>query len=171
MKTIICTNNYEINNKRAIYKNVNEYLEVNMIPGNPKLFFYEMHYTDTEPPKVGEPLYYNSILYGICSKTVTTKKIVYVLPILYILKSIENKNNNLLFCKDINKIKSIDKYKVKNNKIYFPQFGKYVNIESYTLYISNNEEIKKYINDNKNKIIQFEKKIKYYKKYLFTTLV
>ena len=65
------------------------------------------------------------------------KKFCYIIPSLFIEKTINNIKNNLYVCNNIHEIKSIDRYKVYGDMIYCPRFQYNIKLETYLLYLSN----------------------------------
>ena len=61
------------------------------------------------------------------------KKIAYVIPYLYIEKSITKQNKIFSIDHEISKIRKIYRYKVINNKIYYQPMNKYIPISTYFL--------------------------------------
>ena len=83
-----------------------EYLNINMMINNPEIMNYKMKYKGDDP-KMGEPLFFKNKLCGIGGRITDDGK-VYVLPITFIIKSIDNESNNLYFF-ETNNIKSISR--------------------------------------------------------------
>jgi len=132
-----------------------EYFPINMMFNNPSMLFYKLKYFG-EPPNIGEPLYYNRNLYGICDKVDEDNNIVYVVPMIFIIKSIINNKNNLLFCTN-KKINQINKFKVREGKFIFcPQIQYTIKLETYLLYLSNDKR-NIIINDDINTFLKFDK--------------
>jgi hypothetical protein len=137
----------------------NDYFPVDMMVNNPNLMYYVVKSKETFEPETGMPLYYNNILYGIYSKYNNEKKFCYVIPSLFIEKSINNVKNNLYVCNNIDNIKSIDRYKVYGDMIYCPQFQYNIKLDTYLLYLSNSENRITY-NNSHICHISFSKKLK-----------
>lgn len=140
-----------IDNNKANYIK-QEYFPVNMIGTNPNILYYNVKCCNSE---TGRPLYYNKKLFGITIRN--NRENVYVLPIIYVLKSIIKSDCNI-YIFDTYNIKNIGRYKVYENMIFSPEFNYYIRLDAYlNLYYDKNnnnmnrikcEKIKKYENKN-----------------------
>lgn len=160
LKCIDVTKKIKINN--IDYKYIkNDYFPINMMVDNPNMVYYVVKSPNSpEPePEIGMPLYYNNILYGIYSKYNNEKNFCYVMPFLFIEKSIINTTNNLYTCNSIDNIKSIDRYRVYGDMIFCPQFQYNIKLETYLLYLSNSKNRIIY-NNSHICYISFSKKLK-----------
>lgn len=150
-------NKYNIGNSPVRW-NTFEYLNVNMMINNPEILNYKMTF-DGDKPKMGEPLYFKNKLCGIGGRVTNDGK-VYVLPITFIIKSIDNESNELYFT-DSKNIKSIrygsKNYNVYDELIYSPELNLHVKLDTMLLYWSN-EKRKILINNDINQYIKFKKK-------------
>jgi len=147
---------FTLNNYNCKYVK-NDYFPVNMMPENPELMFYTMRSEQEDSPDTGTPLHYNGILYGIFSRYNKVEDFCYILPYLFIQKSIENKTNYLYHCTNIKDIGTISKYKIHGgNMIYCPQLRYNINIETYLLYLSNSSA-RILINGSLDRYIVFKK--------------
>lgn len=156
IKQIEVKKKYKINENYYEYIK-NEYFPVNMMEGNPELMFYVTRSKHKESPDTGTPLHCNGILYGIFSRYDIEKDFCYVIPFIFIQKSIVNNTNYLYKCKNIKSINKINGKIVRdNNMIYCPQIQYYMNLESYLLFLSNSNK-RILINDNLNNYIKYEK--------------
>ena len=149
----------KINNNNCTYiKQV--YCPINMMCGNPDLLFYSLSYEGEDIPDKGMPLHYNNRLFGVYSRFHKEKKHSYVIPIVFILKSIENETNYLMICKN-NYIRNIGRFKVHGDMIFNSQLQYNINIETHFMYLSNsnkrinvNNRIDEYLTFKKYKYIQ-----------------
>jgi hypothetical protein len=116
--------NIKIDDMKAIYIK-QQYFPINMIPSNPSNLYYKVKSTVQD---TGKPLYHGNKLYGIVSKC--ESNYVYVIPSIYIIRTIEKKINDILICKT-KEIKSIGKYKVYDNIIYSKEFRYQIKLEAY----------------------------------------
>lgn len=164
MKCIDVDKKIKLNNYYCEYiRNVKS--PVNMMRGNPELLYYEIRSEEKGSPKTGLPLHYNNTLYGILSRYTSDGDKCFVIPYIFLNKSIKNEKNNLYYCENYNKIKKINNYNVslrgKDKMIYCKQFQAWMFLDSYLLYLSNstnrilyNNQIGEYI-----KFIKIKKKI------------
>ena len=134
----------------------NEYFPVNMMPNNPNLMHYVIKSEEDGFPEMGTPLHYNGTLFGIYNRYNKEKNHCYVIPSIFIKKSIINKTNKLKICQNINDIKKIGKYKIQDtNFIYCPQLDSYIEIDTLLLYISNDKN-KTILNNTADRFIKFK---------------
>lgn len=148
-KHIDPTTKCKINNKYCTYIK-QEYYPINMMSNNPDLLFYSLSYEGDDVPDKGVPLYYNNRLLGINSRFHYEKKHCCVIPIVFILKSIENETNYLMICEN-DYVKSIGRFKVHGDMIFNSQLQYNINCETHFMFLSNS---KKRINVN-NKIDEY----------------
>ena len=105
-----------------------------MLPDNPKNLYYTMEaLTPLEEGDSGKPIYdKNKNLVGIFAKK--EGNFVYVIPTIYILKSIEKvDNSNSYSLTDLNLIKKVNHSIVKNKCIYYSNFKSTIYLETYLL--------------------------------------
>lgn len=121
--------NMKIDDSKAIYIK-QEYFPINMIPSNPSNLYYKVK---SKVQDTGKPLYYENKLYGIVSKC--ESNYVYVIPSIYIIRTLERKSNDILICKSKD-IKCIGKYKVYDNIIYSKEFRYQIKLDAYLSLIS-----------------------------------
>ena len=143
MKCIDVDKKIKLNNYYCEYiRNVKS--PVNMMRGNPELLYYEIRSEEKGSPKTGLPLHYNNTLYGILSRYTSDGNKCFVMPYIFLNKSIKNEKNNLYYCENYNKIKKINNYNVslrgKDKMIYCKQFQAWMFIDSYLLYLSNSTD-------------------------------
>ena len=123
-------------NKEVLIYEGESFLEINMIPNNPKNLYYKFRFKNFDPNNgdSGTPILddQNNII-GIFSKYDIKKKIAYVIPYLYIEKSITKQNKIFSINYEISEIKKIYRYKVINNKIYYQPMNKYIPLSTYFL--------------------------------------
>ena len=132
-KQIIRTTKFMIDNNNISYCE-NEFIPINMMPGNPSNLYYKMkslkkiiHDGDCGKPIIDS----NQKLIGIACKT--NDIIIYVIPTIYILQSINKIDNTTIFSINYqDSINKIDKYKVKeNNTIYSRKINSLIPIDTY----------------------------------------
>ena len=115
----------------------NEYLPSGMIPGNNLNLYYVMNLNNGKIKKgdSGTPVYCKSNgnikLIGIVSKT--SDNLVYVIPIIYLIKSLNRKdNNNIYTINNIDNLSYLNNYKIySNNNIYENSINNYIPISCY----------------------------------------
>lgn len=125
---------FYINSKDSLKFLENSYFPLNMLPNNPKNLYYKMEaLTSLEEGDSGKPVYdKNKNLIGILAKI--EGNFVYVIPTIYILKSIEKvDNSNLYSVKDLNLIKKVNHSIIKNKCIYYSNFKSTIYLETYLL--------------------------------------
>lgn len=81
----------------------------------------------------GSPVFIKNKIVGVLSKYRPDSKTIYVIPIYVIIKNIEKHDNQNIYCIDIENIKKINSYNVKDNEIYHPTLKINVNINTYFL--------------------------------------
>ena len=69
------------------------------------------------------PLYNNNKLFGIVMRN--NRENVYILPIIYVLKSISKSDCNI-YMFETDDIKQIGRYKIYENMIFSPEFNYYI---------------------------------------------
>lgn len=104
-----------------------KYYNVGMIDGYPRIVYYKMKCIKgcIDRQQSGSPVYDDkNKLIGIIEKT--SEEYTLVLPIIYLIKTLEKKDNSNIFwiSENINNIKKISNYILKNNELYFKAFGK-----------------------------------------------
>ncbi len=119
-----------INSKLEFDSNLVKYIEndsmpICMIPSNPTNLYYKIK---IERDKIkdgdcGKPIHINNRLIGIIGKVM--EDIVYVIPFIYIEKSLEKKDNSTIYtinctCDTIIKF---NKFKQQNNSIYYKKMN------------------------------------------------
>jgi hypothetical protein len=107
-----------------------EYFPINMIPTNPSNLYYKV---ESDIQDCGKPFYNKNKLYGIVSKC--ESDYVYVIPSIYIIRTLEKKSNDILISNTKN-IKKINKYKVYDNIVYSKELRKNIRLDSYLILIS-----------------------------------
>ena len=135
-KQINVSSKYNIDMETVRYIE-NEFLPINMIPDNPLNLYYCMKATHFIQDGDGGKPVYNSMdkLIGIVGKV--KGNIVYVIPTIYLLKSIiKTDNTNIYtFDTDIENIKKIGRYIVKGNdlfpKIYCREINSLLPLETF----------------------------------------
>jgi hypothetical protein len=83
----------------------------------------------------GSPVFIKNKVVGIFSKYRPDTKTAYVIPIYVAIKNIEKKDNKHVYCygNQIDNIKKINSYNVKDNEIYHPTLKINININTYFL--------------------------------------
>lgn len=135
-----------------------EYFELNMIPENPRLLYYKFKSKKELFKKgdCGKPIFDNQDkLVGILAKS--EDKYGYVIPWIYILRTIEKDNN--IYTNDLNVLK-VGNYKVINNKIYYPKLDKYIFLDAYYLIEGNQKISCKMLYKNNKSIFKMYKILK-----------
>lgn len=155
IKCIDVSKKLTLNNYNCKYIK-NEHFPVNMMVDNPEIMFYVLKSEQKESPETGTPLHYNGVLYGIFSRYNSEKNHCYIMPYIFIQKSIKNVNNYLFKCTNLNLVKKIYRNNVHNDMIYCPQIQYNINLESYLLYLSNSSN-KILINESNDTYLIFKK--------------
>lgn len=149
---------YKFNSTGRLKFISNEFLPVGMMPNNPLNLYYKMEIIsgNLEKGKSGSPVYDKDLkLIGIISKI--EARITYVIPIIYLIKSLCKINNKKIYTiNEIENIKYINKYKVNSNKVYCNFMNNYLPLDCYINLIS--DKSKKIIVKLSDKI---EKQIKF----------
>lgn len=150
-------------NKQIQFKmETTEYFHINHLDFLPKNIYLKAKMINTKikyQSLSGSPVYSNNKLIGIFAKCDYHNKYVYILPIYYLIKTLNKYNNNGIYnvsCSD-KKITKINNHYVKNNMVYHPSLKIYLNVNSFCVLegdinnkiILNNNIIKPYetIND------------------------
>ena len=123
-------------NKEFMKYEGESFLEINMIPNNPKNLYYKFKCKSFDPDigESGTPILDDQDnIIGIFSKYDIKRKIAYVIPYLYIEKSITKQNKIFSVDYEISKIRKIYRYKVINSKIYYQPLNKYILLSTYFL--------------------------------------
>lgn len=110
----------------------NEFLEINMLPNYPKLLYYVFQYNGKKELMCGSGIYSaKNKLVGIFAKQ--NDNLIYVIPSIYILKSIKKKTNDIYFPEfsELDKIKKINNYVIKNGKIFYRPIGILIPLSTY----------------------------------------
>jgi hypothetical protein len=66
----------------------------------------------------GSPVFCDNKLIGLFSKYDSINNLYYILPIYIIIKNIEKKNNNTIFCSNNTNIKKINNFNIKDDMVY-----------------------------------------------------
>jgi hypothetical protein len=129
------------------------FINLNGLPTNPRNIYIKAHSNDEIFKSMsGLPIINsNNDIVGILCKTDNDNN-VYILPIYYLIKVLEKKNNNSIYdinTDDINQdeIIKINTNIVKNNKIYHLKLKNYIYTDTYYLLEGDSEKSIK-INDN-----------------------
>lgn len=112
----------------------NEYFPIGMLPNNPRNLYYKMEIISGKinVGNSGSPVYDSKEnLIGIISKNTT--KYVYIIPIIYLIKSLSKKDNKNIYSVELDKnIRYINNYKINSsNKIYYNSMNSYLPIDCY----------------------------------------
>ena len=133
-------------------------------PNSPKIPYITASFSKIPDEKLaglsGTPIYMNkSKLIGLFSKFNSDTNIVYILPIYIILKTLDKKNNSLVFCSELQNIKKVGTYNVNSmTEIYHPTLKIYVPLTTYFL-LEGDDNVKfmiTYKNDDMMNIIETE---------------
>lgn len=129
-KQINVSSKYNIDSEHCKYIS-NDFLPINMIPGNPSNLYYKMSTSYViKEGDCGKPVYYNNHLVGIIGKIEDT--ILYIIPSIYIIKSCEKVNNSSIYTlNNINTIEKINRYKVINKSIYYIKINSLIPVDTY----------------------------------------
>jgi len=152
--------NYEkfyINDKNIeLIKIDNSFIPLGMIPNYPKNIYYKMLCINGTILKSfsGLPIYDNKKrVIGILSKSKNNE--IYVLPIIYLIKTLLKKSDDIYFIENYLKIEKVNRYKVTNEKIFYPSFGFNIPIESYFLLEGDKDKMVEITVKNKKKKINY----------------
>lgn len=129
----------------------NVFFPINMMPENPINLYYKLSNNSDKIKKgsSGIPIHTkDKKLIGIFSKKENNS--IYVIPIIYILKSIEKTDNDNIYFLDENNINKINNYMVKEKKIYHNQLKTIIPIDTY-LVLEGDIDKMIYITDKKLK--------------------
>ena len=151
-KQINVSSKYNIDSEYCKYIS-NDFLPINMIPGNPSNLYYKMSTSYLiKEGDCGKPIYYNNMrqvffkrdnlstqilkdnptynLVGIIGKIEDT--ILYIIPSIYIIKSCEKVNNSSIYTlNNIDTIERINRYKVINKSIYYIKINSLIPVDTY----------------------------------------
>ena len=128
-KQINVTTSYNVESYHTSCKYLmNEFIPINMIPGNPTNMYYKMS-CNKEIYESGVPITINNKLIGIIAKT--ENDILYVIPTIYITNSIIKKDNRSIYTIPCNMrdIVKFGYYKIKNNNIYYNKMNALVPLD------------------------------------------
>ena len=119
----------------------NELFPINMIPMNPMNLYYTMKFNKSfaTDGNAGKPVYINNKLIGIIGKI---DDYLYVIPIIYVLRSIEKQNNTHIYTIDyITDITKINTNRVNhsNGTIYYNKMHTWIPIDCYITLEGDNE--------------------------------
>ena len=108
-------------------------ISIDFIPFFPRIIYYILESTEEiiKEGDSGKPVYdINNNLVGIVCKSFGNK--VFILPVIYLIKTLEKKDNkNLYYLEDGEKIKRINKYYLKDMKIYYPILNMKISMDVY----------------------------------------
>lgn len=113
----------------------NHSMPLNMIPGNPRNLYYKMKSLNTQIKKgdSGSPVYCsNNKLVGIISKI--EDDIVYIIPVIYLLKSLEKYDNMHIYIPNrdtLDDIVKIDNFNVENKMVYHSSLKTNILLDTY----------------------------------------
>ena len=145
-----------ISDKKANIKSV-KYFPLGMIPGYPRIKYLELNNIDPMEIYSGSPIFdCNKKIIGILCKS--GKNNLYVLPIIYLIKTLIKKDNSkVYFIESRTTINKINRYKVKDNYIFTKSLNK-IPIDSYFLLEGDYEKEEKiYYDDSSNyQIMRYE---------------
>jgi hypothetical protein len=129
-KQINVSSKYNIDSEHCKYIS-NDFLPINMIPGNPSNLYYKMSTSYViKEGDCGKPVYNNNNLVGIIGKIEDT--ILYIIPSIYIIKSCEKVDNSSIYTlNDMNIIERINRYKVVNKSIYYIKINSLIPVDTY----------------------------------------
>ena len=151
-KQINHTTKYSIDSNIVNYME-NELIPINMMPSNPSNLYYKMK--SIEPiirdGDCGKPIVDSkNKLIGIVCKT--NDLIIYTIPSIYILQSINKLDNSTIYTiNDIDSISKINNYNIReNNTIYFNKINCLIPIETYIVF-EGDKDIKITITTNKER--------------------
>lgn len=123
---------YLIDGNRFILYEKKE-ISIDFIPFFPRIIYYILESTKEiiKEGDSGKPVYdINNNLVGIVCKSFGKK--VFILPVIYLIKTLEKKDNkNLYYLEDGEKIKRINKYYLKDMKIYYPILNMKISMDVY----------------------------------------
>ena len=163
VKHIDSIKKFKVNNCTIQYTST-EYFPIAMLPSNPKNIYYKMKILDGKIKKgdSGSPVYLDSkrkkSLIGVVSKI--EDDYVYVIPIIYVIKSLNKIDNKTIYTlNDLEKITYIKNKKIYENKmIYDNSFGKYIPLCCYiNLYSDKNQSINVKMNNKCFMTLKFSK--------------
>ena len=145
-----------ISEEKTFIKNV-KYFPLGMIPGYPRIKYLEIENNNNIENKSGDPVFdANSKIIGILSKSGHNN--IYVLPIIYLLKTLIKKDNSkVYFIENRNKINKIKRYKVKNNYIFTKSLNE-IPLDCYFLLEGDSEKEERifYENNSNFQVVRYE---------------
>ena len=129
-KQINVSSKYNIDSEYCKYIS-NDFLPINMIPGNPSNLYYKMSTSYViKEGDCGKPVHINNNLVGIIGKIEDT--ILYIIPSIYIIKSCEKVDNSSIYTlNNINTIERINRFKVVNESIYYIKINSLIPVDTY----------------------------------------
>lgn len=111
----------------------NDSMPICMIPSNPTNLYYKIKVERNiiHDGDCGKPIHINNRLVGVISKTIDD--IIYVIPFIYIEKSIEKKENSIIYTinEKYETIIKFNRYKQKNNSIYYKKMNCSIPLETF----------------------------------------
>lgn len=133
------------------------YFPINMIPDNLLCLYYVIETNNSI--LTGLPVYHNNNVIGVCVRA--EDNINFVLPSIYIIKTIERLTNKMLYLPEFEKITKIDNYLVNNYQIYSRVFNMNIDIGAYINLFSDDKEVKIIINSEETvtNYVPFQEKI------------
>jgi hypothetical protein len=145
-----------ISGEKTFIKNV-KYFPLGMIPGYPRIKYLELENNDNIQTNSGSPVFdSNSKIIGILSKSGPNN--IYVLPIIYLLKTLVKKDNSkVYFIENRNTINKIKRYKVKSNYIFTKCLNE-IPLDCYFLLEGDSEKEEKifYENNSNFQVVRYE---------------
>lgn len=151
-KQINVNSNYYFDTIYNIKYIENDSFPINMIPYNPSNIYYKMTSEISTDFIAGKPIYNDNKLIGIIAKV--EGNIIYVIPSLYITKSIEKKDNSIYTIDTLN-VTKLGYYKIINNRIYYNKLNNMIPLESYLLLEGDNDKNIHIIINGINKRIKY----------------
>lgn len=159
-------NVYKVSNFRLKIPNINDkiivsnisvkvksyhYFPVGLIPGYPRLKYIEIENNDKFNNISGSPVFdVKSKIVGILCKVNVLENTAYILPIVYLLKTLLKKDNNNIYYIENNKnINKINRNIVKDNNI-FTKTLKLIPLDCYFLMEGDKEKSEKIFENNEN---------------------
>ena len=159
-------NVFKVNNFRLKIPNINEkviisdksvkvknyhYFPVGLIPGYPRLKYIEIENDNKFDNISGSPVFDSkSKIIGILCKVNKIEDTTYVLPIVYLLKTLLKKDNsNIYYIENNSKINKINRNIVKNNNI-FTKTLKSIPLDCYFLIEGDKGKMEKIYENNDN---------------------
>jgi hypothetical protein len=126
----------DMGKKYAIKYTANDFMPINMIPSNPTNLYYKMYCGKDiiHDGDCGKPIYTTSNkLVGIISKAIDDS--IYVIPTIYIVRTIEKKDNSRIYTINDNRdfIIKFDRYCINqhNNTIYYKKINSLISLDTF----------------------------------------